>query len=263
MAGNIIPAIATTNAIVAGVAVMQAFKILQDKIKQCTTVYVRLTENPQKQILVPEKYLNDPNPKCYVCSPKPEVTLLLNVNKMTVKELEESVLKKSLNMIAPDVICQAKQLVLISSEEGETEVNNDKKLAELGIIDGSMLQVDDFLQNYELSITINHYESLKDEPEFQVISDPSVIKSKESVAASTSNGEEPSTSTGATTSSNNNEADDDDICIVEEPEPEPSQSPNTRKRATINDLNNSKRRKSDVHQDQDDDSDDDIVMLDD
>ncbi|XP_026481713.1 SUMO-activating enzyme subunit 2-like, partial [Ctenocephalides felis] len=182
MAGNIIPAIATTNAIVAGIAVMHAFKILQDKIKECSTVYVRLTENPQKQILVPEKFLNPPNPKCYVCSPKPEVNLMLDVNKMTVKELEENVLKKSLNMIAPDVICQSKQLVIISSEEGETECNNDKKLAELGIVDGSMLQVDDFLQNYELSITIHQYEPKKDEPEFQVLSDPSVLKPKESAA---------------------------------------------------------------------------------
>lgn len=41
---------------------------------------------------------------------------------MTVKEFETEVLKKNLNMIAPDAMLDGKNLVVISSEEGETEV---------------------------------------------------------------------------------------------------------------------------------------------
>lgn len=40
MAGNIIPAIATTNAIVAGMMVMLAFKVLNKRIADCKTVRV-------------------------------------------------------------------------------------------------------------------------------------------------------------------------------------------------------------------------------
>jgi hypothetical protein len=40
MAGNIIPAIATTNAIVAGLIVMQAFRLMNDKLEQCKTVRI-------------------------------------------------------------------------------------------------------------------------------------------------------------------------------------------------------------------------------
>jgi ubiquitin-like 1-activating enzyme E1 B len=47
---------------------------------------------------------------------------------MTVKDLEDEVLKKTLNMVAPDVILDGKGTVIISSEEGETEENNPKKL---------------------------------------------------------------------------------------------------------------------------------------
>jgi ubiquitin-like 1-activating enzyme E1 B len=47
---------------------------------------------------------------------------------MTVKDLEEEVLKKALNMVAPDVILDGKGTVIISSEEGETAENNPKKL---------------------------------------------------------------------------------------------------------------------------------------
>ena len=45
MAGNIIPAIATTNAIIAGIAVMKGFSVLRghvDKIKRvCIVIYLK------------------------------------------------------------------------------------------------------------------------------------------------------------------------------------------------------------------------------
>lgn len=42
MAGNIIPAIATTNAVIAGLIVLEGLKILSGKIDQCRTVSVSL-----------------------------------------------------------------------------------------------------------------------------------------------------------------------------------------------------------------------------
>lgn len=129
MAGNIIPAIATTNAIIAGVVVLQAFRVLQNQLSKCQTVYLRLKPNHRKQILVPEKYLIPPKKNCYICSEKPEVTLLANVDKMTVKELEEAVLKKALNMAAPDVILDSTGMVVISSEEDEIEKCDEKVLS--------------------------------------------------------------------------------------------------------------------------------------
>jgi ubiquitin-like 1-activating enzyme E1 B len=74
MAGNIIPAIATTNAVVAGMVVLHALKVLQGRLDECQSVYLRLRPNPRGLIIVPERQLQPPNPKCYVCSGKPMVS---------------------------------------------------------------------------------------------------------------------------------------------------------------------------------------------
>lgn len=61
-------------------------------------------------------------------------------------------------------------------------MNNDKKLKEMGIVDGTVLKCDDFLQNYELTVAVNHYEPKeKDDPSFKVIANPEDLKAKDTV----------------------------------------------------------------------------------
>lgn len=122
IAGNIVPAIATTNAIVAGLAVLQAFRVLAKDFERCNTTYVRQKSSSAKTVLMTESVLIQANPDCYVCSDKPFINVSVNVNNMTVKDFETDILKKSLNMIAPDAMLEGKNVVVISSEEGETEV---------------------------------------------------------------------------------------------------------------------------------------------
>ncbi|KAG8262426.1 Ubiquitin-activating enzyme E1-like [Homalodisca vitripennis] len=86
-----------------------------------------------------------------------QVALAVDTQKMTVKELEEAVLKKALNMVAPDVrLDDGTGSIIISSEEGETDHNNNKTLAEVGVSDQTVMMVDDFLQNYELVVVVSH-----------------------------------------------------------------------------------------------------------
>ncbi|KMQ96839.1 sumo-activating enzyme subunit 2 [Lasius niger] len=199
MAGNIIPAIATTNAIIAGMVVLHAFRVLENNLRACRSVYLRLKMNHRNQLLVPEKAVNPPNPQCYVCAPTPQAVLAVDTSNMTIKELEELVLKNRLNMIAPDVMIDGTGAVVISSEEGETESNNDKKLEELGIRDGAILKVDDFQQNYSLTVFVVYREKpgpKDDSPQFLILADKNALKPKdeeeeeeEEEKASTSNGQ--------------------------------------------------------------------------
>ena len=92
MAGNIIPAIATTNAIVAGLIVLQALKVLKNALNECKTVYLRDKPITSKVIIGSE--LVPPNPKCYVCASKPEISVKLNLLQFTVKQFETKVIKK-------------------------------------------------------------------------------------------------------------------------------------------------------------------------
>jgi hypothetical protein len=63
-------------------------------------------------------------------------------------------------------------------------------LQEIHIVDGSILKVDDFLQNYELSITVSHKEQEKDKPEYEIVADLDQLKPKaeEGTAETDNNG---------------------------------------------------------------------------
>ncbi|NWY52316.1 SAE2 enzyme, partial [Chionis minor] len=110
-------------------------------------------------------------------------------------------------MVAPDVqIDDGKGTILISSEEGETEANNHRKLSDFGIRNGTRLQADDFLQDYTLLINVLHSEDLEKDVEFEVVGDtpenvgpkPSEPTSK-NITNGSDDGAQPSTSTGKIT----------------------------------------------------------------
>ncbi|KAH8338265.1 hypothetical protein KR074_011966 [Drosophila pseudoananassae] len=244
MAGNIIPAIATTNAITAGLSVMRAFNVLESKWEQCKAVYTRLRLNARNQILVPELFFPKPNPNCYVCSSDPAIGLKIDTKKVTIKQLRDDVLVKTLNMLNPDVTVESTGSILISSEEGETECNEGKLLSEMNIVDGVILKCDDFFQNYELSIIISHFDSERDVAPFEVIADPNQLKPKEQdkeeavvdsedkkVATKRSaNGNEVAADDGPSTSKKSRptvvEDDDDDDCLlIEEDETAAEEAP--------------------------------------
>lgn len=171
-----------------------------------------------------------PNPKCIVCSEKPQVVVKIDTNRVTVKQFRDEVLIKALNMLEPDVITEGKGLVLISSEEGETDCNNDKKLNELEVVDGCILKVDDFVQQYELTVIIAHKEADREGDLYEVIADPDSLKPE---AAVDEKAEAMDAAPAATTSSKESdngepkakkarheelqpEDSDDDLCIIED-----------------------------------------------
>lgn len=92
MAGNIIPAIATTNAIIAGMIVMLAFKVLSSQLDKCKYTY--LSYGGDRSHLLMNESLQKPNPQCAVCS-NTYLVLKANTRAMTLGDLVQNVVQGS------------------------------------------------------------------------------------------------------------------------------------------------------------------------
>ncbi|CAD5110934.1 DgyrCDS291 [Dimorphilus gyrociliatus] len=235
MAGNIIPAIASTNAIIAGLVVLQALKVVQGRAKDCRHIYMNLMPNPRNKLPV-SGYLCEPNPKCYVCS-KSSIAVRLAPENITLRFFQDKILKSSLGMVAPDVeLDDGKGTIVISSEEGETTENMDKTLSEFSIKNGSQLKCDDFLQRYEVTIVIAEAskEDLPEDQEFEVVGDIEQLKSKKDDVQN-ENGK-----------NGKNEKDDTDFLEVISDEEMEVSEPKKRKAEDDNEVPSGKRLKTDA-----------------
>ncbi|CAM9900329.1 unnamed protein product, partial [Phaeothamnion confervicola] len=161
IAGNIVPAIATTNAIIAGLQVIEALKVLEARkpLKEaCKYVYC-LRETTRKGLLLQPVTLAPPRPDCFVCNTA-QLELHIDVGAETLGDLVTRVLKGRLGVNEPSVGIGASMVY----EEGDgaddsLRVNLSKLLRDLpagGVRDGTQLSVEDFSQ--DLSFAVNVYQ---------------------------------------------------------------------------------------------------------
>lgn len=176
-AGNIIPAIATANAIIAGQIVIHALRILKGKIENCQSVFLRGIPNHRGAMLVKDKKLQEPRPKCNVCSTEGNIIFVTDVNNLTLRQFEDLVLKQKLNIVAPDVMVDNR--IVISSDEDDELDTYKRLLSELKIREGSVFTVDDYFQSYRVKMTLYHKERENEEdPLFEIFaSEDDYIKS--------------------------------------------------------------------------------------
>lgn len=126
IAGNIIPAIATTNAIVAGLQLLQVFQILKAQLlepkkdsqgalikKHCRYIYC-LRDKTRKGYYLQPTTLADPNPKCFVCR-NAQIYISIDTETWTLQEFVDQIVKKRLGFSEPTILIGDSQIY----EEGE------------------------------------------------------------------------------------------------------------------------------------------------
>lgn len=169
VAGNIVHAVATTNAIIAGLIVIEAIKVLRGDYKNYRMTFC--LEHPTRKMLLMPVEPFEPNKSCYVCS---ETPLLLDVNtkKTKLREVIDKIIKSKLGMNLPLIMIGSTLVFedgdgLEEDEAANYALNLDKVLAELPapVINGTKVTVEDFQQELSCSINIKHREEFDEEKE--------------------------------------------------------------------------------------------------
>jgi len=163
VAGNIIPAIATTNAIVAAVQVEQACRVVAagagvvSRLRN-TSVW-RVPTSRRRDVLSCLRYVELPLDSCFVCQKNPLV-LTIDTTACTLQDLVTKVLKGRLGFNSPSISVGPNPIY----EEGD---GCDEELAKNlplllcdcpagGIRQHSELTVEDFTQDMDVLIVVNH-----------------------------------------------------------------------------------------------------------
>ncbi|EAW06727.1 E1 ubiquitin-activating protein ubaB [Aspergillus clavatus NRRL 1] len=134
MAGNIIPAIATTNAMTAGLCVLQAYKVLKEDYQNAKMVFL---ERSGARALNSDT-LKPPNPNCPVCSVA-TARIKIDPERATVNDLVQDILRLQLGY--GEEFSLSNELGTIY--DPDLEDNLPKKLSDLGIKNESFLTVVD------------------------------------------------------------------------------------------------------------------------
>ncbi|XP_028767887.1 SUMO-activating enzyme subunit 2-like [Neltuma alba] len=169
IAGNIVHAVATTNAIIAGLIVIEAVKVLKNDIKSYRMTYC--LEHPSRKMLLMPVEPFEPNKSCYVCSETP-LLLEINTHRSKLKDFVEKIVKAKLGMNLP-IIMQGSNLLFETGDDldedmiANYEANLEKVLAELPspVTSGTMLSVEDLQQELSCNINIKHREEFDEEKE--------------------------------------------------------------------------------------------------
>ncbi|KAL8886317.1 MAG: hypothetical protein Q9215_005968 [Flavoplaca cf. flavocitrina] len=147
MAGNIIPAIATTNAMTASLCVLQAFKVMRGDFNKARMVFL---ERSGARVVNSES-LRPPNPDCPVCGVMSS-RLVVDPSRATLNDLVQDILKSDLGY---------GNEFSINNEVGtlydpDLEDNLSKRFSELGVGPDSFLTIiDDDEENPRVNLSLS------------------------------------------------------------------------------------------------------------
>jgi len=162
VAGNIIPAIATTNAIVAGLQVSQLVKIItlkmQDKLASdfrevCKYVNVPRSANSYGSYVTCST-LDEPQPTCYVCR-SAVVDVGVDLKKTTLRRFVDAVLVDHFGFAEPAI--DVGDSGVYDPDDSRLDANKALPLADIpNVRDGALLKATDYATDLELTVVLHN-----------------------------------------------------------------------------------------------------------
>lgn len=180
MAGNIIPAIASTNSIVGGLIALQAIALIRKmpETRQklslmskeeresvfrdaCRHVYLKVVSLSAKN-LVASYELCPPSASCFVCAPGTrELEIACSFAETRFVDFARDIVINKLHFVCPDIYMDGQSCMLWSKEEADEESDEEriqsesKKLSDFTLLHHNVrLKVSDLMQNQTVLITL-------------------------------------------------------------------------------------------------------------
>ncbi|CAF1087860.1 unnamed protein product, partial [Didymodactylos carnosus] len=192
MAGNIIPAVATTNAIVAGITVLQAIKTLAvlttdhhlTSIQHLSNVFV--STDRSSGAIIQRIPLEEPNEHCLQCNEQGKpVRVRLNMSLFTLQSLEDKLIKKHLKMFKPDVFISDGRILISADDDTDDDQNEmkSKTLDKFKLLNGTILTCEEECEDetkFKIRLMLEHSDTITDKDDY-VIVDDQVIKEIEQI----------------------------------------------------------------------------------
>lgn len=235
VAGNIIPAIASTNAIIAGLQVAEAIQLLgrisRKEVlskEKCKSIFCQRYPTRRGYYLQPIDS-SPPNEDCYVCNSNQQ-TLEIDTKKFTLGEFVKRVVKGKLGLVEPSIVLGASVIY----EEGEdmddsllqhTETHLES-LPAGGIQDSTLVTLEDFVQDLKVTLLVRHIPS----EEFDEEETPEGFRVTGSSVTTSVTEKKASSKSKELAGSNEHKEEDDDVCVILDSENEGDTPPSKKRR---------------------------------
>ena len=168
MAGNIVPAVSSTNGIVAGLEAIESFKLLAKNYDDLRAT--SFSANGSERVITGTKLVDEINPNWKICSDvTPLVLLNIDENILTMKDLVK-LAKKDLAISWPLIEWNNNLLY----EEGEDLDDEDKEdiqerlpklLKDLNTKDKSKIYIVDSIQDFKIYLEVHYSKKVAEDKE--------------------------------------------------------------------------------------------------
>lgn len=180
LAGNIVPAISSTNSIIGGLLVLQAIRLLKsipvgeeyrkledasrnDLLKDTGRLSYLNYTSLARQDLIASYECPPPVPNCLACAKgnRPEVEIHLSIQDTTLADLVDKIVIGTFHFVCPDLgLNDDSGIIIWSKDEGDDETDEVKKKKLIDLphikIPKTRLLVTDLLQDKEIVLVLIH-----------------------------------------------------------------------------------------------------------